>query len=667
MALTFTTGMTLISDGDSLTDYDVTRFAGSGQAPSASLDTTVKHEGTGSIGAKLAGNNWNAAIIFDWYASTSGGIKSANTTVNLSTVGNEVISMIVQMTTPAVALGIASDGFYIGLSSSADSGSTNPTVYSEWTVGGVLNGTNGFKLFLLDTRKTPTQTTGGGCDLTAVRRIFFGVRNIASVGNVKADNTYLDLMTYGRPIYTVTGDGSTVATFISIVNDSLIQQNKLFESSAGVFVFNCGIQVGDNAQSATTEFVDANGLSFQMGKHTYENGTSIVDALNYEDYYGITVQGAASFNTKFVLGTIVGTGDDRKGILGGFYSSQIPYGVDIATDIAHISEWGLFGCSFTNAQVGFLLDGKATAADGSMISCSLNKCGEVNPGSTNNGAEILDLTIINPTDFVATENFGLRMPSTTHRIKKVSLITSGTPAIQHMVHLSQAADYTISFDEVIFFGDFSSGTLWHGENSGLNADVTVSPSNGANPVEAEFENTDSGTVDVTLAAATTTITCLDIITKAAIKDVLVTVKATATGDEPFEDVVTITQTGGTASVAHTAHGMVNGDKVLIEGAVEDDYNGIHAITNVTTNAYDYTVINNPSSPATGTIVATAVFISGLTDASGQISDTRVFSSDQGITGDAKKGSATPVYKPGEITGTIDNVTGTNQTVLLIED
>lgn len=70
------------------------------------------------------------------------------------------------------------------------------------------------------------------------------------------------------------------------------------------------------------------------------------------------------------------------------------------------------------------------------------------------------------------------------------------------------------------------------------------------------------------------------------------------------DTVTITRSGGTASVSHTAHGFATGQRVLIAGAQQGPYNGIHQITVTGLNDYTYSVTGTPATPATGTITAT---------------------------------------------------------------
>lgn len=141
-----------------------------------------------------------------------------------------------------------------------------------------------------------------------------------------------------------------------------------------------------------------------------------------------------------------------------------------------------------------------------------------------------------------------------------------------------------------------------------------------------------------------------------------------TDDLPFEETVTqITRVTTTATVSHTAHGMPTGSKVLIADAVQPEYNGIFTISNVSANAYDYTVAGSPATPATGTILATAVIIDGDTNGSGVIENTSFdFTNAQDITGKVRKGSASPLYKGGAITGSVAD-TGFSATILLVSD
>ena len=249
MALTFTTGMSVLNTAEAVGSvWAAARFAGSGQGPSAALDTTVFRAGSGSIAVKSAGNNWNSGLTYSYYAD------NASTALNMTTVGNEVLTMWVLATTPGTAVTEAADGFYIMLSSSTEAFNSEPTVYSEWTVGGSDRGTNGWKLFVLDTGKAANTANdvGGGVDLTAVTKIGFGIRSVSSVGNVKADNLYIDNISIGNPLYTMIGDGTTVGTWDSFLQDSLTAENGLVEAVPGGIAFSSGIAFGTAGQTATT-------------------------------------------------------------------------------------------------------------------------------------------------------------------------------------------------------------------------------------------------------------------------------------------------------------------------------------------------------------------------------------------------------------------------------
>lgn len=70
------------------------------------------------------------------------------------------------------------------------------------------------------------------------------------------------------------------------------------------------------------------------------------------------------------------------------------------------------------------------------------------------------------------------------------------------------------------------------------------------------------------------------------------------------DVITITRSGSTATVAHTGHGFATGQQVQIAGADQAAYNGIQTLTVTDADHYTYAVTGSPATPATGTITAT---------------------------------------------------------------
>ena len=155
-------------------------------------------------------------------------------------------------------------------------------------------------------------------------------------------------------------------------------------------------------------------------------------------------------------------------------------------------------------------------------------------------------------------------------------------------------------------------------------------------------------------------------TKAAIQYVWVTVWATATGSLPFEDSVSLSRSGSTVTVTHNGHGLATDQWVEIEGADPTDYNGIWQITKIDDNSYSYQITTTPVAD-TGTPLSTAIIVNGQTDVSGQISDSRSYTADQGYDGKALKGSWDPVYEEAPISGTLDKDIGATPNVFMIPD
>lgn len=131
--------------------------------------------------------------------------------------------------------------------------------------------------------------------------------------------------------------------------------------------------------------------------------------------------------------------------------------------------------------------------------------------------------------------------------------------------------------------------------------------------------------------------------------------------------VAIARSGSTATVTHASHGLASGNSVRIRGADQPEYNGIFVITVTGSDTYTYTVAGTPATPATGTIVSALVIIDALTDASGEVSDTRSWGSNQPFIGRVRRGSTTPTYKAQPVSGTIDSGSGAAVTAPLVSD
>ncbi len=200
-------------------------------------------------------------------------------------------------------------------------------------------------------------------------------------------------------------------------------------------------------------------------------------------------------------------------------------------------------------------------------------------------------------------------------------------------------------------------------NSGKAITVNVVGNSGT----ISYRNGSGASTTIVANPVTLSVHVQDAVSGADISGARVYILVDTTGPLPYEDSVTITRSSTTATVSHTAHGLSTNQWVKIEGADQEDYNGAKQITKIDADSYSYTVANSPTTPATGTITSTAIIIFGTTDGSGDISDTRTYSSDQDFTGRVRKSSASPYYKTSTLLGTIDSTNGLSVTVGMISD
>lgn len=233
----------------------------------------------------------------------------------------------------------------------------------------------------------------------------------------------------------------------------------------------------------------------------------------------------------------------------------------------------------------------------------------------------------------------------------------------HAMEIATATSYTLT--NIFFSGYGTTGSndaaIYVSASSGT---VTLNIAGGDSPTY----RTAGATVNIVTSPVTTTITVQDIEDFSAISGARVLLLASnGTGDLPFEESVTITSSGTTATVTHTSHGMATGDVAYIKGANEQDYNGIWEITVTGVNSYTYAMNNSTTSPATGTIDSTGGIFNETTNGSGIVTDSRSISVDQPVTGRVRKATTSPYYKTAPINGTIDKDTGFQTTVYMIPD
>lgn len=452
MAFTYTDLTTLIDN------CDTANWTGN---PGVGLDIDFNYEGNGCIGCDV---DIETLVL-----------KSADFTA--TDMSGQTIMCVMNSFTALTLDTKASGGMGIGVEDSTGA-------QDIWYVGGSDTYQGGWRGFAatLDPGGNNPPDVDGGCDYTDVTNVIVRWKCIAK--SKLTQNCFWDFfrrVNDNSPAFRISGTNTTTDLGWSEVAD-LDETNTaaLFQRTAGGYEVLAPFALGDSAGTATTAFTEAQS-EFLIWKD-----------LPVYAHYGIFIQGNATGTTDVTIGNVVGSGDDRQGVLGGtITTAAAAWNWDSSTDIADLDSVNLYGVSMVGANEGIALDdGNKTT----VISCQFVNCGAVQTGATNNGAEILNTFFIDPDG--TTNNYALQFDQTpsggtmSTNVKQCNFITSGTPTTQYMVHFPESSDYTVGFTDMQVFGTFTSGTLWHGRNTGTDADVTINATGSTNFAQAEFESTD---------------------------------------------------------------------------------------------------------------------------------------------------------------------------------
>lgn len=480
--------------------------------------------------------------------------------------------------------------------------------------------------------------TVGTPDLTGAR--LFGIQGDFSVTS-KSENVVLDAVDHGAGLNLTNGDGASAdgvfEDFVAHDEGTIGNRYGYVTTTDGIIYVYGKLWIGQNTSQASiiTEFTDSSRvLVFPEGLFDAGFSGIGIDLGNASTTVSIT---NCVFNSRGNTTTA-----DTRAI----------FDVTGTSGTAIIS-----ACSF-DTFASFTLNSAVTFTD-----CIVTNSEAIDAGS---GADLSGTTISGSTVAVNTSAVIWDVNLDPNGELDNMSITKGTNA-HHAIEFGLTSPLTMTLTGIDFSGfnaaNANDDSTFHIKRT--TGTVTINIIGGSGNVSFR---TDGATVVIVQNPVSLTLNVIDNSTEAAISGARAFVLAAATGPLPFQDSVTITRVTTTASVAHTAHGLDNGQKVLIEGAEQDEYNGIQTISNVSANAYDYTVSGSPTTPATGTIISTAVIISGTTNGSGVISDTRTYGSDQDFTGRVRDSTdPSPFYKTQPITGTIDKDNGTTVNIRLVRD
>ena len=510
---------------------------------------------------------------------------------------------------------------------------TNRRVYA---VGGSDNYghfVNGWAGVRLDGRVLPAtfrNPAGGAPNLNAVTEIGYGW-NYAIAAFGKVDTSFHDVIRYvtnGLPALKIQG-GTTGArgTFAEIATDDASTATgkaygvcRVLTSGSKAFELTFGIEFG--AATGDTFFDDSN---FQL----------------------------------VIVGNNMSAGNMDVGLLAGTGTNLFSLQDGVLVGVGTASNWDL-SAAFETMQfnrmsctdLGTITFPTSGGTLRESTNCVFNNCGQITIGN--------NFTFTGHSFNGSTDANGALLYDNTLDNTNVSNLSFNSDGTGHAIYITATGTYTLSNFTYSGYGANESTDAVIYNNSG--GAVTINVSGGDSPT---VRNGAGATTTVVAGTVTVTVNTLSA-TGATISGVRVMLETAGAGPYPYQDSVSMTFAAGTVTVTHTGHNLATSDKVVIRGAAELDYNGVHTITVTDANTYTYTIAGTPSSPATGTPVSSFVLIDGET-VSGTISMSKVFGTNQVVKGRARKGTNSPYYKSAPLNGTVNNASGAIITATMLLD
>jgi len=494
-----------------------------------------------------------------------------------------------------------------------------------WYVSGNDDAFGGWKCFPVDPTITPSTTVGSPTSTTA----YFGVRwNVPASGPSKGYPFKIDAIRRGRKVTVTFGESGDYATFagLSSYASALARRWGQFFLKDGSYFFQgfllLGVDGGD-----LVNFIDSNRVIY------IQNTEFVSSAFNR-----IEIQNSSSVvNWTNIAISALGT---------------VSPGTFVVTAGALTAE----SCQFIGMGAFTFL------SSSSVKNTSFRGCGVVTaPGSDLRGSKI-----ISPT--VATAGSALVWNSATALDGKVDNMTFQMGSNNHhAIEIGTSASTSQTIRGCTFAGfsgsDGADGSVLYLRDQGSDKTWTIGCVGCTGTVTYKKERS-TDTVNLTQGVALT-ISVVDSDTGSPINGARVLAKAASGGPNPYQASVGLTRLGSTVTVDHSTHGLKTGDYVVIEGAVEGDYNGVWQITYSDANTYTFDIgAKTPTSPATGSPVSTLAIISATTSG-GAVSDTRTYSSDQPFSGRVRY--AAGPYKTSPFSGTISSSSGASATVQMVKD
>ena len=335
----------------------------------------------------------------------------------------------------------------------------------------------------------------------------------------------------------------------------------------------------------------------------YYNGTAVVNSVP-ASFFGIDVVGGTG-TQSLILGQEVGTTDGRNGIsIVGNDSYQ--FNIDFSDGNVETGDW--LGCTLENVDGTLSFDSSSHKFRGN----TLVQCGSI---SFVAGSTATDCSFVSSGQVVLNTTASLGSCSFTESTATAAVTTTEIENLSSCSFTKGASGHAVELTSV---GDGSMN--WSCTVSGYDAGVTGSDVAVTTPTgdEAIYVNVGSGTLTINVADGAT--------------------------------IPSIRSAGATVNV-------VAGQRTFT--VTVQDINTGSALQ----NARVYVTAAAGGGLADGTVIIDKA----LTNGSGQVSDTRSYSSDQPYTGNVRLASSGVFYKSTTISGTISSSNDTDLTVSMIPD
>ncbi len=489
-----------------------------------------------------------------------------------------------------------------------------------WVVAGIDTYAGGWKNQVLNCDLTPDS---GSFDKTIVEQ--WGLRFNRTSAPRNVDNTWVDYLRHGDGYFATGGTSGDEIDLTEIEAVDFANGYGIIDQVQGIYYAWGKITIGDGATTTWFEMI-GNVLVFS-------------DALVAAGLYGfIGVGSGCRINVDKSVIISAGSGDNTRFVI-------------------DLDDSGLVSGAITDTFIN-RASTSAFKSGQTITGTTFDDCGQItHGGATMNGSNVTN------SDVAAGSGAVLYNESADPDGEMDDMSFSQGATAHSAIEFGTAVTSNITLRGINFTGfgstdDVDGAVFKFLTTSGsLNLSLVGCTTDGTFSVD---DSIGSLTVTVVIDPVTTTIHVTDN-TDADLQNAVVIFEASDnTGDLPFEESVTIARASTTATVTHTGHGLIVGNKFSLKGItdkVEDNSGTQTVVTAAEADTYTYTTTDSGSTSYTGAIISTGVVLEGTTDVNGDIADTRTWSGNTDLVGVVRKATGAPFFKDFPIAGTVDTTNG----------